>query len=214
MSLYRSCSPDFRESSRIIIFHPGLCKLYKIILPIYSLFSKLYKMRCTIAFIACIVAISDVATAFKTDGDPEKGNEGLKKICTHLKTQDKGCVRYTRGYDVTGVLTTITPNVNDECACIEECIKAPGSCDTYVWKYNDEGTRRTCTLYSNFNLPSNVTVVYDEPPTPPNQGYDPIAGGPTQVGGLVPKATKAGGEIDEGAVSGPVWQLEGGETQC
>ena len=171
-------------------------------------------MRFTIAFITSVLATTGVTTAFESNGDPEKGDRGLKKICTHLKTQDKGCVRYTRGYDVTGVLTTVTPDVRDECACIEECIKAPDSCDTYVWKYNDQGTRRTCTLYSNFNLPSNVTVVYEEPPTAPNHGYDPISGGPTQVGGLVPKATNPAGEIDEGAVSGPVWQLEGGGTQC
>ncbi|KAJ5389096.1 uncharacterized protein N7496_000164 [Penicillium cataractarum] len=171
-------------------------------------------MLFSIPFIACVLAACDITTAFRTNGDPEHDDNALKKICPHLKTQDKGCIRYTRGYDVTGVLTTVTPNVNDECACIEECINAPASCDSYVWKYNDEGTRRTCTLYSNFNLPPNVTVVYDEPPTPPNQGYEPIADGPTQIGGLVPKATTPSGEIDERAVSGPVWQLEGGGVLC
>ncbi|KAJ5890561.1 uncharacterized protein N7473_006789 [Penicillium subrubescens] len=143
-------------------------------------------MLFSIAFIASVLAACDITTALRTNGDPEHHDNGLKKICPHLKTQDKGCIRYTRGYDVTGVLTTVTPNVNDECACIEECLNAPASCDSYVWKYNDDGTRR----------------------------YEPIAEGPTQIGGLVPKATTPSGEIDELAVSGPVWQLEGGGALC
>jgi hypothetical protein len=53
-------------------------------------------------------------------------------------------------------------------------------------------------------------VVYDQPPTPPNQGYEPFSGGLTQVGGPVPRATARGGQIYERAVSSPVWQLEGG----
>lgn len=180
-------------------------------------------MRCLIAFTTSFLAIGAIATPNYHDGDRnvgsvnqsgDRGDGGQRKICPHLKTQDQGCVRYTRGYDVTGVLTTVTPDVDNECDCIEECIKAAISCANYVWKFNDQGTRRTCTLYSNFNLPSNVTVVYDEPPTSPNQGYEPIAGGPTQSGGLVPKATTPSGEIDEDAISGPVWQLEGSKVQC
>jgi hypothetical protein len=181
-------------------------------------------MRFLVAFSTFSFAIGAIATPNNDESDhnldyvnksPDTGDWGQRKICPHLKTQDQGCIRYTRGYDVTGVLTTVTPDVNNECDCIEECIKAATSCANYVWKFNDQGTRRTCTLYSNFNLPPNVTVVYDEPPTPPNQGYNPISGGsPTQSGGLVPEATKPSGEIDEGAVSGPVWQLEGGQVQC
>jgi hypothetical protein len=171
-------------------------------------------MHFSIAVIASVLAIGVIANTSEAP-DYDKDDQGLKKICPHLDTQDRGCVRYTRGYDVTGVLTTVNfPDIGDKCDCIEACINASTSCDTYVWKYNDEETRRTCALYSNFNLPSNVTVVYDEPPTPPNQGYEPISGGPTQVGGLVPKATTPSGEIDNRAVSGPVWQLEGGGVQC
>jgi hypothetical protein len=33
--------------------------------------------------------------------------DGLKRICPGLNTQDSGCVRYTKGFDVTGVVTEV-----------------------------------------------------------------------------------------------------------
>lgn len=59
-----------------------------------------------------------------------------------------------------------------------ECVKV-----TVPMPSNDEGARRTGTLYK-FQTPPppflpNVTVTYNEPAKPPNQGYEPISGGPT-----------------------------------
>ncbi|GIJ90356.1 hypothetical protein Asppvi_009310 [Aspergillus pseudoviridinutans] len=139
------------------------------------------------------------------------------KICPHLDTQDNGCIRYTRGFDVTGVLTTVElPNIENACDCVQACLDRPDTCASYVWKFNDPTSdRRTCTLYSNFNLPAGVDVLYNTTEVPGvNQGLNPISDNP-QIGSRVPKATKPNStDIDEKAISGPVWQLEDGKAQC
>ena len=74
----------------------------------------------------------------------------------------------TRGFDVTGVVTEIDltfPEVKDECDCIAECLRRPTICANYVWKFSTPASvqsgHRTCTLYSNFNLPADVDVEFD-----------------------------------------------------
>ncbi|KAF9888517.1 hypothetical protein FE257_008624 [Aspergillus nanangensis] len=181
-------------------------------------------MQFSLAVIVSMLAIGSTATPME-NGDgmisktPEGQNKtsGQDKICPSLKTQDKGCVRYTRGFDVTGVLTTVTvPGIENVCDCIQACLDRPETCTNYVWKFAEPtSSRRSCTLYSNFNLPSGVDVLYNPTEVPGvNQGLNPISSNP-QIGSLVPKATKPNStEIDEQAVSGPVWQLEGGGVQC
>jgi hypothetical protein len=74
----------------------------------------------------------------------------------------------TRGFDVTGVVTEIDltfPEVKTECDCIQECLKRPNKCANYVYKFSTSASvqsgHRTCTLYSDFNLPAKVTIEFD-----------------------------------------------------
>ena len=80
--------------------------------------------------------------------------------------------------------------------------------------------RRTCTLYSQFNLPSQVAIEIDL-----NNGLNKninaaeiIANGNNpQAGSLVPEAFKDANlntVTDDDAFSGAVWQLANGQTVC
>ncbi|GFZ42321.1 hypothetical protein JCM24511_00036 [Saitozyma sp. JCM 24511] len=155
-----------------------------------------------------------------------RDNDGHNRICPNLKVEGGGCIRYTKGFDVTGVVTEVDltfPQIQNECDCIQACLDRPDTCATYVYKFSTpasvESGHRTCTLYSQFNLPADVTIQYDL-----NNGNnkninaheimknnnDPQAGAP------VPQAFKdVNGTIpDDDAVSGPVWQLANGKVQC
>jgi hypothetical protein len=66
---------------------------------------------------------------------------GLKRICPgrKTKTQDNGCNRYTRGFDITGVVTEVDltfPTIQNECDCIQQCLDRLGTCANYVWKFS------------------------------------------------------------------------------
>jgi len=153
--------------------------------------------------------------------------DGLPRICPQLKTADYGCIRYTKGFDVTGVTTEVDltfPQIKNECDCIQACLNRPTTCANYVWKFSTpqsvkEG-HRTCTLYSNFNLPSAVNIEIDLN-SPLNQNINPALltanNNNPQDGAPVPEAFK---DInlntipDPDAVSGPVWQLSNGRTLC
>ncbi|KAK9350753.1 hypothetical protein V1505DRAFT_378639 [Lipomyces doorenjongii] len=148
-------------------------------------------------------------------------------ICPGLQTQDNGCIRYTRGFDVTGVITEVDltfPQVQDECDCIQECLNRPGTCANYVWKFSTSAAvqsgHRTCTLYSNFNLPSDVVLEFDlNSSNNLNINADEITatGNNPQRGALVPQAFKDVNLTttpDQDAVSGPVWTLANGQVQC
>ncbi|KAK9235194.1 hypothetical protein V1525DRAFT_410673 [Lipomyces kononenkoae] len=152
---------------------------------------------------------------------------GQDVICQGLKTQDNGCIRYTRGFDVTGVVTEVDltfPQVKDECDCIQECLKRSGTCANYVWKFSTpqsvQSGHRTCTLYSNFNLPAGVVVEFAlNSSSNMNINADQIIamGNNPQVGALVPQAFKDANintTPDPDAVSGPVWSLANGQVQC
>ncbi|KAK9327012.1 hypothetical protein V1520DRAFT_349977 [Lipomyces starkeyi] len=145
-------------------------------------------------------------------------------ICRGLNAQDNGCIRYTRGFDVTGVVTEVDltfPQVRDECDCIRECLNRPGTCANYVWKFSTpaavQSGHRTCTLYSNFNLPSQVVLEFDLNSTN-NMNIQILAPeNNPQMGALVPQAFQdinLNTTADPDAVSGPVWVLANGQVQC
>jgi len=161
------------------------------------------------------------------DNGRNDNDGGLKRICPNLRTMERGCVRYTRGFDVTGVVTEVDltfPIVKTECDCIQQCLDRPTTCASYVYKFSTPASvqsgHRTCTLYSQFNLPAAVTIDYNLT-SPLNMNINAaqivMNGNNPQMGAPVPQAFK---DInlntipDDDAVSGPVWQLANGQTQC
>jgi len=155
---------------------------------------------------------------------PRNDDGGLPKICKHLKTKDNGCIRYVTGFDITGATTEIVftfPEVKNKCDCIQKCLDSSfnglSNCANYVWKFTDTSNHRTCTLYSDFNLPPAVTVSYDFansidilPDVIVANSNQPHKGGP------VPEAFEQGLTTlgDDEAVSGPVWLLQSGDVLC
>jgi hypothetical protein len=132
---------------------------------------------------------------------------GQTTICTHLKTGNHGCERYVKGFDVTGVTGVTTevdltyPQIKTVCDCIQACLDRPTTCANYVWKYSTPASvqsgHRTCTLYSNFNLPSDVSIEIDlsnDAASELNKNINAQAiiqsGNNPQAGGLVPQAFK------------------------
>jgi hypothetical protein len=79
---------------------------------------------------------------------------------------------------------------------------------------------RTCTLYSQFNLPSQVTIEIDlnNANNKNINGAEITANGNNpQPGSLVPQAFKDANlntTQDDDAFSGAVWQLANGQTVC
>jgi hypothetical protein len=84
-------------------------------------------------------------------------------------SNEGGCVRYFRGIDITGVVTQVNlffkDGIHNACDCATRCLEAPESCTNWVFKHTfaaglDDG-KRSCTLYSSPNLPTNVTLQYN-----------------------------------------------------
>lgn len=172
-----------------------------------------------------LFTLSAYATPLETRGD--SGGMGLPPICPGLNTQNHGCIRYTRGFDVTGVVSEVDlkfPQVKTECECIQECLNRPGTCANYVYKFSTSASvksgHRTCTLYSDFNLPAQVTLQMNLASTNNmniNAAEIKANGNNPHAGGLVPQAFKdvhLNTTPDPGAVSGPVWTLANGQVQC
>lgn len=93
-------------------------------------------MHATDLLIAYLFAFCAHAVPF---GDHHSSGNGQPLICPGLNTQNSGCIRYTRGFDVTGVVTEIDltfPRVRTECDCIQECLNRPGKCANYVYKFS------------------------------------------------------------------------------
>jgi len=136
-----------------------------------------------------------------------------------------GCVRYYQGIDMTGVVTEVDlyfPKIQSACDCISACLSAPLSCTNWVFKHTfvpalDSG-RRSCTLYSSPNLPTNVTLVYDLHNATGlgfSTGYQLLqAGNNPQAGGGAPLAVLANGQQDPYAVSGFLTQDVNGKQYC
>jgi hypothetical protein len=183
-------------------------------------------MHFSAAIIASLLAMGSLASPLRVRDDSHDNEGGLKRICPGLNTQDNGCIRYTRGFDVTGVVTEVDltfPQVQSECDCIQECLNRPSTCATYVYKFSTPASllsgHRTCTLYSQFNLPSAVILEFDlDNGNNENINAAEIMqlGNNPQKGAVVPQAfSDANMTIpDMGAVSGPVWTLATGQVQC
>jgi len=184
-------------------------------------------MHFTLALIVPLLAIGTLANPIRARDDNKDQEGGLKVICPKLATQDRGCIRYTRGFDVTGVVTEVDltfPQVQDECDCIQECLNRPTTCASYVYKFSTPASvqsgHRTCTLYSQFNLPAGVTLEFDLN-SGNNQNINAAEimalGNNPQAGAPVPQAfmdVTLSTTPDPKAVSGPVWQLANGQVQC
>jgi hypothetical protein len=177
--------------------------------------TKSVKMLFTAILPVALLFTSALAGPVKRDDDEQK------RICPNLKVADRGCIRYTRGFDVTGVVTEVDltfPLVRNECDCIQECLNRPTTCANYVWKFSTPASiqsgHRTCTLYSQFNLPTDVTIEVNVGMSKNVALLQP--GNNPQAGGAVPQAFKdINGTIpDNEAVSGPVWQLADGRVLC
>jgi hypothetical protein len=120
-------------------------------------------MHCT-AFVPAALLFASALAGPLT----KRGDDGLERICPGLKTANNGCIRYTKGFDVTGIVTEVDltfPQIKNECDCIQECLNRPTTCANYVWKFSTAASvksgHRTCTLYSQFNLPSAVSIEID-----------------------------------------------------
>lgn len=132
-----------------------------------------------------------------------------------------GCVRYYRGIDITGVVTEThffaRDGVNDACDCAIKCLERPASCTNWVFKHTfmagDDG-KRSCTLYSSPNLPTNVTLAYD---TAKSKGFQLLQpGNNPQAGAPAPITTldAAGKQPDKFGVSGFMVQDQNKRQFC
>ncbi len=117
----------------------------------------------------------------------------------------------TKGFDVTGVVTEVDltfPQVKSACDCIQECLNRPTTCANYVYKFSTNDSikngHRTCTLYSQFNLPADVAIEIDVNSNLNMQIQLLQSTNNPQLGGLVPQAFKDvdGTVPDDDAVSG------------
>jgi hypothetical protein len=131
------------------------------------------------------------------------------------------------GFDITGVVTEVDlvfPQIQDKCDCIQACLDRPSTCASWVYKFSTPASvksgHRTCTLYSQFNLPSQVAIEIDlkNGLNKNINGAEITANGNNpQAGSLVPEAFKDANlntTADDEAFSGPVWQLQNGQTLC
>jgi hypothetical protein len=92
---------------------------------------------------------------------------------------------------------TYKDGIKNECDCIQACLNRPGTCANYVWKFSTaesvKSGHRTCTLYSDFNLPSQVAIEIDlASPLNKNINADEIIaeGNNPHEGGPVPQTFK------------------------
>jgi hypothetical protein len=128
---------------------------------------------------------------------------------------------------VTGVVTEVDltfPLIQNECDCIKQCLDRPSTCAAYVWKFSTPASvqqgHRTCTLYSQFNLPSAVAIEINTNSTLNKNINAPelvAMGNNPQAGAPVPQAFKdvnLNTVPDNDAVSGEVWQLADGRALC
>ncbi len=132
-----------------------------------------------------------------------------------------GCVRYFQGIDMTGVVTEVhlfaRDGIHSACDCVGACLNRPSSCTNWVFKHTfmagDEG-KRSCTLYSSPNLPTNVTLAYN---LANSTGFELLqpANNP-QAGALAPLTTldQAGKLPDKYGVSGFTVQDQNQNQYC
>ncbi|KAK3166757.1 hypothetical protein OEA41_009882 [Lepraria neglecta] len=126
-------------------------------------------------------------------------NYSLEPICQGINTEDHACIRYV-DFDVTGVVTEVDlnfPKIQNKCDCIKSCLDRPTTCAAWVYKFSTAASvaegHRTCTLYSQFNLPSGVEIEIDVD-SGKNKNINAkelvALGNNPQAGSLVPEAFK------------------------
>ncbi|KAK4078853.1 hypothetical protein PCL_03215 [Purpureocillium lilacinum] len=153
-------------------------------------------MRFAFAAVSLMLASTSFGTPTKHDKDNERadifpnpngysawaiceGRVTSRQFPTLQAPRSGGCVRYYRGIDMTGVVTELhfffKDGFRSACDCVAKCLEQATSCNNWVWKHTfmdgDDG-KRSCTLYSSPNLPSNVTLAYD---LANSRGFDPLA---------------------------------------
>ncbi|KAJ3255968.1 hypothetical protein HK103_005775 [Boothiomyces macroporosus] len=121
----------------------------------------------------------------------------------------RGCTRYVWGYDITGVTSEVDLTFNDGIKsakdCFERCAQSPANCTSWVWKFTTDPDHRTCTLYSNFNIPSQVNIAFDIKNSTSNINNDKLMANNNnpQMGANVPLCTHFNStEPDHGCLSG------------
>ncbi|PMD50001.1 uncharacterized protein K444DRAFT_670503 [Hyaloscypha bicolor E] len=130
-----------------------------------------------------------------------------------------GCVRYFQGIDMTGVVTEVDiffPTVKTACDCISLCLSAPTTCTNWVFKHTNnpakDSGRRSCTLYSSPNLPTDVTLGYN---LTDSIGFQLLqAMNNPQAGGGAPTTVLDNGNPDPFGVSGFLTQDVNGKLYC
>ncbi|KAH9208236.1 hypothetical protein DL95DRAFT_480681 [Leptodontidium sp. 2 PMI_412] len=130
-----------------------------------------------------------------------------------------GCVRYFQGIDMTGVVTEVDiffPRVKTACDCISFCLNAPTTCTNWVFKHTNnpakDSGRRSCTLYSSPNLPTDVTLGYN---LTDSIGFQLLqAMNNPQAGGGAPTTVLDNGNPDPFGVSGFLTQDVNGKLYC
>jgi hypothetical protein len=95
---------------------------------------------------------------------------------------------------VTNEVDLTFPQIKTKCDCIQECLNRPDTCANWVYKFSTSASvlsgHRTCTLYSNFNLPKIVSIFIDiSSDLTQNIGLLTPSNNP-QIGNLVPQAFK------------------------
>jgi hypothetical protein len=155
------------------------------------------------------------------------GADPQTRLCPNLKVADGGCIRYVRSFDITGVVTEVDltfPIVQNVCDCIQQCLNRPTTCASWVYKFSTPASQqsghRTCTLYSQFNLPADVDIFIDLKNTLNkniNGNEITLLKNNPQLGSTVPEAFRDANldtTLDPNAFSGPVWQLSNGQVLC
>jgi len=166
-----------------------------------------------VIFFAALVTLVASEHSESSESSESESAEELQPICS------LGCVRYVKGFDVTGITNTLVVPANNVCECINTCVRMSGTCAAFVWKFTSASNIRTCVLYSNFNLPPDSTAVFDLASTDSNLGTVVGAGpnGNIQFGGQVPSCTIDGqptSSKDPNCVSGAIWLLDNNNIIC
>ncbi|RKK65702.1 hypothetical protein BFJ69_g16058 [Fusarium oxysporum] len=135
--------------------------------------------------------------------------------------REGGCVRYYQGIDMTGVVTEqhffFKDGFKTACDCAAKCLEEPNKCTNWVWKHTfmpEDGGKRSCTLYSSPNLPTDVTLKYD---LANSKGFNLLqAANNPQAGAPAPLTfLDAAGTIpDKFGVSGFMVQDQNGRQFC
>ena len=119
---------------------------------------------------------------------------------------------------MTGVVTEVDiffPKVQTACDCIALCLSASTTCTNWVWKHTQsplDSGRRSCTLYSSPNLPTNVTLDYD---LALSSGFQLLQSmNNPQMGGGAPITVLNNGNPDPFGVSGFLTQDAHGKLYC